>query len=161
MFALPTMQTAVLDIAHFLWVPAPEHLVHEFIIVALIVPRIDVLEPVPVLDKDLFEDVPVPRRFCNHQDAPSWSIGIVAVQLFTTPHQRSPPPPRPSQRNAHPPLSPWSHEDFRAAEKWKFLLCCRCCQAPLHIFFFPLFFSLRAVSLGQYVACPQVFQCSW
>src|SRR5712692_1183908 len=121
MFALPTMQTAVLDIAHFLWVPAPEHLVHEFIIVALIVPRIDVLEPVPVLDKDLFEDVPVPRRFCNHQDAPSWSIGIVAVQLFTTPHQRSPPPPRPSQRNAHPPLSSWSHEDFRAAEKWKFL----------------------------------------
>src|SRR6266852_884625 len=86
------MQTAVLDRAHVLWVPAPEHLVHECIIVAFIVPRIDVLEPVPVLDKDLFEDVPVPRRFCNHQDAPSWRMGIVAVQLCTTPHQRSPPP---------------------------------------------------------------------
>jgi hypothetical protein len=29
--------------------------------------------------------------------------------------------------------------------KWKFLLCCRCCQAPLHTFFLPsiLFFTYR------------------
>src|SRR2546427_10209458 len=82
MVALATLQTAVFDIAHLVGIPAPEHLVHAFIIVALIVPRLDVLEPVPVLDKDLFEDVPVPRRFCNHQDTPSWSIGSVAVELF-------------------------------------------------------------------------------
>ena len=80
--ALPTRQTAGLDRAHFLWVPAPEQRVHACILVAFLGPRIDVLEPVPGLDTELFEDVPVPRRVCNPQDAPSWRIGMVAVQLF-------------------------------------------------------------------------------
>ena len=35
-------------------------------------------------------------------------------------------------------------------EKWKILLCGRGCQAPLPIFFFPLFFSLRAVAHGEH-----------
>ena len=35
-------------------------------------------------------------------------------------------------------------------KKCKFLLCCRGCQAPLPIFFFPLFFSLRAVAHGEH-----------
>lgn len=33
MFALPTMQTPVFHVAHLLGIPAPEHLVHEAIIV--------------------------------------------------------------------------------------------------------------------------------
>jgi len=82
MFALSTLQTAIFDIAHLLWVPTPEHLVHEAIIVALIVARMDAFEPVPVVDKYLFEDVPVPRRFCTHQGAPSWDVGMFAVKLF-------------------------------------------------------------------------------
>jgi hypothetical protein len=36
----------------------------------------------------------------------------------------------------------------RNQKKCKFLLCGRCCQAPFPILPFPLFFSLRVVSLG-------------
>ena len=42
-----------------------------------------------------------------------------------------------------------------------FLLCCRCCQAPLHIFFFPLFFSLHTVFFRKYCLCSNVHQCSF
>src|SRR6478672_23086 len=66
MDALPTLQTAVLTIAHLLRIPAPEHLVPEAIIVTRIVARVDALEPVPVLGKDLFEDVPG-RQGCRHR----------------------------------------------------------------------------------------------
>jgi hypothetical protein len=54
MCALPTPQTAVLDIAHRVGIPTPEHLVHEPVIVASIIARIDALKPDPVLGKDLF-----------------------------------------------------------------------------------------------------------
>src|SRR6266852_9404414 len=114
--ALSTVQTAVFDIAHLLRVTAPEHLVHEAIIVGLIVARIDAFEPVPVLDKDLFEDVPVLRGCCNHQGAPSWGIGMFAVKLFyhtspalSTPHRRS-------LGHPHPPHLPLSYGDFRGLE---------------------------------------------
>jgi hypothetical protein len=50
--------------------------------VARMVTRIDTCEPVPVLDKDLFEEVPVLRRGCNHQGAPSRGGSMFAVQLF-------------------------------------------------------------------------------
>src|SRR6266849_5514397 len=39
-------------------------------------------------------------------------------------------------------------------KKCKFLLCCRCCQAPWHIFFFPLCFSLHTVFFRKYFICP-------
>src|SRR5262249_15457561 len=38
--------------------------------------------PIPVLDKDLLEDVPVLRGRCNHEGAPSWGMGMCTVQLF-------------------------------------------------------------------------------
>lgn len=60
MFALSTMQTAVLDIAHVLRVTTPEHLGHQAIIVGRLVARMGVFEPVPVIGKNLLEDVPVP-----------------------------------------------------------------------------------------------------
>jgi hypothetical protein len=42
---------------------------------------VDVFEAVPVLSKDLFEDVPVLGGRCNHQGAPSGGSGF-AVQLL-------------------------------------------------------------------------------
>src|SRR5713101_5291997 len=48
-------------------------------------------------------------------------LGLLRYSFFTTPHQRSPPPPGLHSGTLHPPLSPWRHEAFRAAEKWKFL----------------------------------------
>src|SRR5215471_5277915 len=134
MFALATVEAAVFNIAYLVGIPTPEHLVDEAIIVARMVTRIDACEPVPVLDKDLFEDVPVLCRGCHHQGAPSGGNGMVAVQLF---YHTSPVLSTLSSAfsGAHPPpLFPLSHGDARTAEKCKFLLCGRCCQAPLHIF---------------------------
>jgi len=66
------METAVLDRAHLVGMTTPEHLVHETVIVALIIARIDAFKPVPVLGKELFKDVPALRGLCSHQAAPSW-----------------------------------------------------------------------------------------
>jgi hypothetical protein len=82
MLALATMLTAILDIAHLVGMTAAEHLVHETIIVAGIVARVDVFEPLPVIDKDLFEDVPVLRRLCHHQIAPSEGVRLLGIELF-------------------------------------------------------------------------------
>jgi hypothetical protein len=82
MLALPTMETAILDRAHLVGIAAPEHLGHKVIIVGRIITRTKLFKPRPVIGKYLFEDVPVLRRLCNHQSAPSWGIGIVAVPLF-------------------------------------------------------------------------------
>ena len=89
MFPLTTMETAVFDIAYLVRIPTPEHLVDKVIIVGRLVARINAFEPVPVLDKDLLEDVPVLRGGCNHQGAPREGVGIVVVQLFyhTSPAQ--------------------------------------------------------------------------
>ena len=65
MFTLATVETAVFDRAYLLGIPAPKHLVHEPIIVARIVARVDVFESVPVLGKDLFEEVPSRRSCCS------------------------------------------------------------------------------------------------
>src|SRR5215510_12757099 len=67
MFALATVETAVFDKADLLGIPAPEHLVHEAVIVARMIARVDVFETVPVLGEDLFEEVPSRRSCCSHQ----------------------------------------------------------------------------------------------
>ena len=82
MCALATVETAVFDKAYLLGLPAPEHLLHEAIIVARIVARVDVFEPVPVLSKDLFEDVPVLGGCCKHQGAPSGGSGFAMPLLY-------------------------------------------------------------------------------
>src|SRR5882724_8949840 len=82
MLTLPTMETAILDRAHRVGIAAPEHLVHKVIRVARIITRTKRFKPRPVIGKYLVEDVPVVRRLCNHQSAPSWGIGIAAVPLF-------------------------------------------------------------------------------
>src|SRR6266446_6034490 len=83
MCALSTMQTAVLDRAHLVRIPTPEHLVQKTVIGALIITRIAACEPVPVLDKDLFEDVPGRRGFCSHQAASLRSVGLYVIALFS------------------------------------------------------------------------------
>src|SRR5215471_4079068 len=75
MGALPTMQTPIRDIPHPLRIAADEHLVHKAVIVARLVTRIDAFEPVPVLDKDLLEDVPGRQGFCSHRAASLQSVG--------------------------------------------------------------------------------------
>src|SRR5215470_19275390 len=82
MFALATVETAVFDRAYLLGIPTPEHLINEAIIVGLIVARVAVFEPVPVLGKDLFEEVPGRRSGCNHQTASLRSIGLWRVTLL-------------------------------------------------------------------------------
>src|SRR5262245_24933068 len=105
MLALSSLHTAVVDIPHFLWVPTREHLVNEAIIVALIIARIEAFKPIPVLAKDLFEDMPVQRGLCSHQAVPSWGIEMCAVTLLyhVSPAQST--PHRPAPRHAHRPLS--------------------------------------------------------
>ena len=82
MGALPTLQTAIGDIAHLVRIPAPEHLVDQSIIVTAIVPRIDAFKAVPVLGKDLFEDAPSWRSCCSHQAASLQGVGLCMVALF-------------------------------------------------------------------------------
>src|SRR5262245_31605204 len=54
-----TRQTPIGDVAYLLRMPAREHLVDKPLIVGCIVARVDAFDPVPVLSKDLFENVPV------------------------------------------------------------------------------------------------------
>ncbi len=93
MFALAAMLAAIFDIAHLVGIAAAKHLVHETVIVAGIVTRMDVFEPVPVIDKDLFEDVPALSRFDNHQVAPSeggWDMLRVQLVYHVSPAPSNP-----------------------------------------------------------------------
>ena len=87
MLALTTIETSVLDRAHLVGIAAVEHLVDEPLIVGRVIARTELFEPLPVIDKDLFEDVPVPRRFDNHQIAPSegGDVGDAAFLPHLTP----------------------------------------------------------------------------
>jgi hypothetical protein len=86
-----TVETPVLDIAHIVGVAAVEHLVDETVIVGRVVARTELFKPLPVIDKDLFEDIPVPSRFDNHQIAPSPGVGGWGCDIFTTSHPLLPP----------------------------------------------------------------------
>jgi hypothetical protein len=58
--ALATLQAAVLNIAHLVWIPARQHLGHQAIIVGRLVAWMRVLKGLPVIGKNLLEDTPVP-----------------------------------------------------------------------------------------------------
>ena len=72
MGALPAMQTPVCNIPHLFRVTAGEHLPYEVVIGTLIVPTMASFAHVPVLGKDLFEDVPGRRGFCSQQAISRW-----------------------------------------------------------------------------------------
>src|SRR5215831_6625605 len=82
MGALSTMQTPIVDIPHLVGIPAPEHLLYQAVIVASIVPRMRVLEAVPVVSKNLFEEVPGRRSGGSHQAASLQSVGWWVRALF-------------------------------------------------------------------------------
>ena len=82
---------------------AVEHLIDETVIVGRVVARTALFKPLPVIDENLFEDIPVPSRFDNHQIAPSlgvgcWECGIFyhILPLTSTPHRSSLCPPLPT-----------------------------------------------------------------
>jgi hypothetical protein len=76
MFALTTMETSVFDIAHLVRITAPEHLVDEVIIVGRSVTRTELFKPLPMLGKDLFEDIPTGNDFRNHDSTSRWGVGV-------------------------------------------------------------------------------------
>ena len=78
--ALAAMLVAVFDIPHLFRIATRQHLGHQIIIVGCLIARMGVGESVPVVGKDLLEDVPVPRGCCHHRVAPSGGDRIVTVQ---------------------------------------------------------------------------------
>jgi hypothetical protein len=68
MLTLTTIETSVCDIVHLVGIAAVQHLVHKTLIVVGIVARTELFKPIPMIDKDLFEDVPVPRRLSDHTE---------------------------------------------------------------------------------------------
>src|SRR5712691_7295137 len=113
MRALATVQAAVCAIASLLRVATRQHLGHQALIVGRLVARMGMGTLVPVIGKDPLEDVPIPRGFCHHQVAPSWGVGMVAVEQSSHASPAPSTPHRPSQRHPHPPLSSLSNGDFR------------------------------------------------
>src|SRR5256712_1866480 len=94
MGALATLQTAICDIAHLLGVATRQHLGHQIMIVGGLIARMGVGEALPVVGKDLLEDVPVPCGCCQHEGPPSSESDKVAIPLLY--HSSSPlsiPPP--------------------------------------------------------------------
>ena len=82
------------------------------------VARMDACEPVPVLTKDLFEDVPGRQGCCSHQAASLRSVGLSVIALF---YHILPTTSTPS--SAYPPARslPSRPKAMRCAVKWKFL----------------------------------------
>src|SRR5216683_7278787 len=72
MFALTTMETSVFDIAHLVRITTPEHLVDKVIIVGRSVTRTELFKPLPMLGKDLFEDIPAGKNFGSHGSTSRW-----------------------------------------------------------------------------------------
>src|SRR6266516_237016 len=121
MGALPATKTPICDIPHLVGIPAPEHLRYRAVIVASIVPRVHALEAIPVVGKDLFEEVPGRRSCCSHQAASLQSVGWwVRVLFYHIPSMTSTPS-AVLTRVLPPPRSPLHHGDVRAIAKWKIL----------------------------------------
>src|SRR5215831_10855415 len=121
MGALPAAQTPILDIPHLVRVPTPEHLGHQVSIVASIVARIDAFKAVPVVGKDLFEEVPGRRSCCSHQAASLQRVGWWVITLFYHIPSLTSTPSAVLTRVLPPPRSPLHHGDARAIAKWKIL----------------------------------------
>ena len=71
MGALTAVQAAVFDIAHQVRVTTRQHLGHQAVVIRRVIPWMGVLKRLPVLSKDLLEDIPGPRRCYKHQGIPS------------------------------------------------------------------------------------------
>src|SRR5215475_2196470 len=121
MGALPATKTPICDIPHLVGIPAPEHLLYQAVIVASIVPRGRALEAVPVVGKDLFEEVPGRRSCCSHQAASLQRVGWWVRGLFYHIPSMTSTPSAVLTWILPPPRSPLRHGDVRAIAKWKIL----------------------------------------
>jgi hypothetical protein len=114
--ALATLQAAVFDVPHFLWIAAIQHLGHQVIVVCCLVARMGALKRLPVVGKDLLEDIPVPRGCCNHQGTPSWGGRMFAVKRLYHGSPASSTPHRLLSGYPYPPLLFLRDGDFRDRE---------------------------------------------
>src|SRR2546430_3802738 len=121
MGALPATKTPICAIPHLVGIPAPEHLRYQAVIVASIVPRVHALEAIPVVGKDLFEEVPGRRSCCSHQAASLQRVGWWVRALFYHIPSMTSTPSAVLTRVLPPPRSPLHHGDVRAIAKWKIL----------------------------------------
>src|SRR6266481_7067945 len=80
MLPLATVRAAVFDIPYLFRIATRQHLGHQIMIVGCLIARMGVGESVPVVGKDLLEDVPVPRGCCHHRVAPSGGERMVTMQ---------------------------------------------------------------------------------
>ena len=149
MGALPATKTPIGDLPHLVGIPAPEHLRYQAVIVASIVPRVHALEAIPVVGKDLFEEVPGRRSCCSHQAASLQRVGWWVRALFYHIPSMTSTPSAVLTRVLPPPRSPLHHGDVRAIAKWKILLCCRYCQAPFTHFFLRSLLPFKAYPIGN------------
>ena len=65
-FALSTIEASMFDIADLIRVATSEHLVYQFIIVSVMITRIELLKFIPVIMKYLFKYVPSWCEFGVH-----------------------------------------------------------------------------------------------
>jgi len=57
-FALSTIEASVVEVSDLFGIATGEHLVHQFVIVSVIITRVELLKLVPVIMKDLFKGIP-------------------------------------------------------------------------------------------------------
>src|SRR5438105_13638090 len=74
------------------------------------------LKRLPVVGKDLLENAPVPRGYCNHPVAPTGGNAIVTMKRLYHGLPASSTPPGPVDSHPHPPLSSLSNGSFRDRE---------------------------------------------
>src|SRR6266702_2387002 len=77
-----------------------------------LIARMGVGESIPVVGKDLLEDVPVPCGCCQHEGPPSSESDKVAIPLLYHSSFALSIPPRCAREHPHPPHCPWCYEDF-------------------------------------------------
>ena len=82
MLALTALMAAVFDVAHLLGVATVEHLAHQAIVIGRLVAWMSAFKRLPVIKKDLLEDVPVPKGLNQHRMAPSWGDQVVLDDAF-------------------------------------------------------------------------------
>ena len=111
--ALATVQAAIRDRAYFFRVAARQHLGHQAIVIRRLVARMGLLKRLPVVSKDLLEDIPVPRGGCHHRIAPSGGDQSVAMERLYHASAASSTPHPASLRYPHPTRLSLMNESFR------------------------------------------------
>jgi hypothetical protein len=93
------------------------------------------LKRLPVVSKDLLEDIPVPRGGCHHRIAPSGGDQIVTMERLYHASAASSTPYLASLRHPHPARLSLMNESFRDRKNaFSFFYVAGCCQAPWSIF---------------------------